>query len=137
MTETQEAKPYPDLLPCPFCGNSHALSIEAASALFWDEDDGPYPHTESYAVICDAHKPAGPGGCGGQSGFKATEELAVAEWNRRPDATVALRAAAPDEDAIEALVQIALYGDRGNSRGIRAQIKETLAAISQSSGKEG
>lgn len=72
------------LKSCPFCGQSHTLKITAASELFADEDEEvPYMHSETYAVICDASKPKGPGGRGGQAGFHDTEAEAIEAWNRR------------------------------------------------------
>lgn len=34
MAETQEAKPYPELLPCPFCGVV-GLEFEGGSTFRW------------------------------------------------------------------------------------------------------
>ena len=71
------------LNPCPHCGNTHTVKVVSSSEM-WDEDaDGPYMHTDSYAVICDASAPDGPGGCGACSGFKFTVDEAVQLWNTR------------------------------------------------------
>jgi hypothetical protein len=83
-----------ELLPCPFCKKSGALKLTRASELFADEDEEvPYMHSETYAVICDASSPNGPGGCGGQGGFKDTEQAAIEAWNRR--AALSTQPAAP------------------------------------------
>lgn len=74
----------PDLVArCPFCSASCA-KVTTASEL--NDEDEPYEHSESYAVICDAHMPNGPGGCGASSGFFDTATQAVVAWNRRPAA---------------------------------------------------
>ena len=72
-----------DLMSCPFCGKARTLKIVRASEVLWDEDEGPYPHSESYAVACDASRPDGPGGCGATGGYFMAEAEAVAAWNRR------------------------------------------------------
>ena len=72
---------------CPFCGKSDTLTIGKASDAFSEPDEcgdpSPYMHTETYAVVCDASKPDGPGGCGASGGYKLTEDEAIAAWNRR------------------------------------------------------
>lgn len=76
-----EAKP--ELAPCPFCGKTHTLIVGAASEV-WDEDqNGPFPHTETYAVFCDASTDGRKGGCGGSGGHFLTKEEAAEAWNRR------------------------------------------------------
>lgn len=74
-----------ELKPCPFCGQQKTLILIPASQYHADdEDDGySYSHSETYAVMCDASSPGGPGGCGASSGFKPTEAEAVTLWNRR------------------------------------------------------
>ena len=74
------------LLPCPFCGQSHTLvTITAQELAEQDSDyDGEFwEHSESWAVICDASRPDGPGGCGANGGFKPTKDEAIEVWNRR------------------------------------------------------
>ncbi len=73
------------LLPCPFCGLTHALKVVSAEELAneGDDDAEPWMHSPSFAVVCDASRPDGPGGCGSQGGFKPTEAEAVENWNRR------------------------------------------------------
>lgn len=81
-----EAKPK--LAPCPFCGKTHTLIVGAASEM-WDEDqNGPFPHTETYAVFCDASTDGRKGGCGGSGGHFLTKEEAAEAWNRRSDPLV-------------------------------------------------
>lgn len=73
----------PSLLPCPFCGKTHSLIVGAASEA-WDADEhGPYPHTESYAVFCDASTDGRRGGCGGAGGYRLTKDEAIEVWNNR------------------------------------------------------
>lgn len=69
------------LLPCPFCGKQHTVKVVPASEIFGDDE--PYQHTESYAGMCDAAKPDGPGGCGASGGYALTEAEAVEKWNLR------------------------------------------------------
>jgi len=80
-----------ELLPCPFCGKTHTAVVETASHHWADEyeETGGYPHSESYAVMCDASAPNGPGGCGASGGFKESEAAAIAAWNRRAAAAMA------------------------------------------------
>lgn len=72
---------------CPFCGATHTLKITTAQALA--EEDSAYDgefweHSDSFAVMCDASKPGGPGGCGASGGFAPSEAEAIARWDRRP-----------------------------------------------------
>jgi plasmid stabilization system protein ParE len=74
-----------ELKPCHSCGHATAPKIVRASDVFecnccgeFDDSSG-----ESFAVMCDAHKPNGPGGCGASSGFYATAAEAVEKWNTR------------------------------------------------------
>lgn len=68
---------------CPFCGMTSTLKVYAASEL-WDYDNnGDFPHGESYAVFCDASDEARNLGCGASSGHELTEEKAIEAWNRR------------------------------------------------------
>lgn len=66
---------------CPFCGNTSAVRIVAAS----EDDYFDASNPESYAVFCDASRVygKGPGGCGGSGGFKDTRAEAVLAWNKR------------------------------------------------------
>lgn len=95
MTDTTSAAP--NLLPCPFCGKTHSLIIGAASEM-WDTDEhGQYPHTETYAVFCDASTDGGKGGCGGAGGYRLTKDDAIEAWNRRVPAVT------PSDAEIDAL----------------------------------
>lgn len=69
-----------DLKPCPMCGKAVA-KVTTSSEMFPEQDDE--GNSESYAVVCDAHMPNGPGGCGASGGFAPTEAEAIAAWNRR------------------------------------------------------
>jgi hypothetical protein len=73
------------LKPCPFCGNTNTLVVTSAAELNCEDDEefNAWPHSDSFAVMCDASRPRGPGGCGGMGGFFATEADAVAAWNKR------------------------------------------------------
>ena len=70
---------------CPFCGRRDALKLTTAQELAEEGEDDPEPwmHSESWAVLCDASRPGGPGGCGASGGFFPSEDAAVAAWNRR------------------------------------------------------
>jgi Lar family restriction alleviation protein len=80
-----------ELLPCPFCGQTHTITVVRASEHWADEYEGTggYDHSESYAVMCDASQPDGPGGCGASGGFKDSEVSAIDAWNRRAAAAMA------------------------------------------------
>jgi hypothetical protein len=84
------AQPAPSsgLAPCPFCSHTAAPKPwtyrEMVGEDYWDDGNA-----DSFAVVCDAEKPDGPGGCGGSGGFFPTEEAAIAAWNRRPAAPAA------------------------------------------------
>lgn len=74
-----------NLLPCPFCGNSHEPKIVSS----YDMDTEDLGNDEYFAVFCDAeagwrevHK-----GCGSSSGYAKTKELAVTKWNNRQQLT--------------------------------------------------
>lgn len=78
-----------DLKPCPFCGKPHEARVVAASEV-WDEpSNGPFPNDESYSVMCDASTENGERGCGSASGYFISERQAIAAWNRRSDASLA------------------------------------------------
>jgi len=74
------------LKACPFCGRHDTLRISSAAELA-AEDDGDdsafWPHSDCWAVLCDASRPNGPGGCGASGGFKPTELEAAQAWNLR------------------------------------------------------
>lgn len=88
MSDTTPIPPASErerLLPCPFCGLVRSLKVVSAEELASEGDDDPDPweHSDSYAVVCDASRPDGPGGCGAQGGFKLTVTEAIENWNRR------------------------------------------------------
>ncbi len=73
-----------ELKLCTHCGKTDTLRVVSASTELWDEEnDGPYPHSESLTVVCSAARPSGPGGCGASGGYYPTEAEAIAAWNRR------------------------------------------------------
>lgn len=126
-----------ELLPCPFCGK-HCAAVTTSSDMFPEvEDEG---NAESYAVMCDASMPGGPGGCGASGGFRPTEALAMEVWNLR----AALAARQDDlrsiaSDAILALKTLD-FADEGMLRATIANLHGRLAAqpvpqaVSQGSG---
>ena len=74
------------LKPCPFCGKHNTLTLTTAQELAEQDSnyDGEFwEHSDSWAVMCDAHRPGGPGGCGASGGFFGAEADAVAAWNKR------------------------------------------------------
>jgi len=73
------------LKECHSCGHATAPKIVRASDVFecnccgeFDDSSG-----DAFAVMCDAHKPNGPGGCGASSGFYGTFFEAIDAWNTR------------------------------------------------------
>lgn len=75
-----------ELKPCPFCGKTSEVRVVAASDMWDSEGNGPFPHEESYAVICDASTENDCRGCGGASGYFSSERQAILAWNTRSDA---------------------------------------------------
>jgi hypothetical protein len=123
------------LAPCPFCAHTTAPKVTAASELHGDEE-GWYEHTESYAVICDASTPGGPGGCGCQGGFKPTPEAAIENWNRR--AALGDVPAAPAERTQEEILAESAkrflerekrLADQADAADIRHWVAATPAAV--------
>lgn len=79
-----DATVKPLLARCPFCGHAKAPMLTSAEELHReDDDDSPWPHSDSWAVICDASRPDGRGGCGAMGGFFPTEQQAAEKWNAR------------------------------------------------------
>ena len=70
--------------PCPFCGKAETLDVITGQE-FMDDEQEFWPHSDSYAVVCDAAT-GGKGGCGAMGGFADTEQSAIAKWNTRPNA---------------------------------------------------
>ena len=73
---------------CPFCGKHNTLTLTSSQELAAQDskyDDEVWEHSDSWAVMCDAHRPGGPGGCGASGGFFATDAEAVAAWNKRAE----------------------------------------------------
>ena len=73
------------VLSCPFCGKAETVEIVDSDAfrdlMPWDVE--PEGHTLYWAVMCDASKPGGKGGCGASGGFAPTKEAAAERWNTR------------------------------------------------------
>lgn len=64
------------LRPCPFCG-----STVAPHATRWWNDSRKIYEEHQWQVICNFNK----GGCGGASGVRGSEFLAIELWNRRAE----------------------------------------------------
>ncbi len=94
------------LAPCPFCGHASSPKL-TDSREFQDDIDGCFDETNDvcYAIVCDASKPGGPGGCGGMSRFASKPEQAIAAWNTRTAVAAASRVvhapAPPDHDHLD------------------------------------
>ena len=73
------------LKPCAHCGHMTAPKMTSAAELNCDDEDefSSWPHSDSFAVICDAARPGGAGGCGAMGGFMPTEAEAASRWNTR------------------------------------------------------
>ncbi len=73
------------VLPCPFCGKAETVEFVDSDTfqdlMPWDVE--PEGHTLYWAVMCDASKPGGKGGCGASGGFAPTKEVAAERWNTR------------------------------------------------------
>ena len=79
------------VLSCPFCGKAETVEFVDSDTfqdlMPWDVE--PEGHTLYWAVMCDASKPGGKGGCGASGGFGPTKEVAAERWNTRtPNAKV-------------------------------------------------
>ena len=72
------------LTPCPHCGHGTAPKMTSSDELA-DDDQGlsSWVQGDSVAVICDAARPGGAGGCGAMGGFAPTQAEAARLWNRR------------------------------------------------------
>jgi hypothetical protein len=86
------------LPPCPFCGKSVGKLTHARELA---DDPEEYMHSDSWAVLCDAASPDGPGGCGASGGFFPTEAEAIAAWNRRATALAFPQASVVKREFIE------------------------------------
>ena len=73
------------VLSCPFCGKAETVELVDSDTfqdlMPWDVE--PEGHTLYWAVMCDASKPGGKGGCGASGGFAPTKEAATERWNTR------------------------------------------------------
>ena len=79
-------RPHAEVLkPCPFCGATNTLKVTSAAELNCEDEEefNAWPHSDSFAVMCDASRPGGPGGCGAMGGFFPTKADAVAAWSKR------------------------------------------------------
>ena len=85
--------------PCSFCGKSDTLQVISGSEFNGDEENF-YPHSDSYAVVCDASHPSGLGGCGASGGFNETKDEAIAVWNNRSTERKATRHRAPIDKGV-------------------------------------
>lgn len=128
MRAIPSAQPAPSsgLAPCPFCSHTTAPKPwtyrEMVGEDYWDDGNA-----DSFAVVCDAEKPDGPGGCGGSGGFFPTEEAAIAAWNRRPAAPAATQAQA----------EPVLWVNAGTLELVRMAGKATISASSEKNAEEG
>ena len=70
--------------PCPFCGSATAPKITSAAELNCEDEEefNAWPHSHSYAVICNAARPGNADGCGASGGFFPTEIDACAAWDK-------------------------------------------------------
>lgn len=67
------------LKPCPFCGNTKIVVLDANSISEFCEGDDQWEENPSFAVVCDFND----GGCGATGGYRLNEEGAAGAWNRR------------------------------------------------------
>lgn len=73
-------RPEQALLPCPHCNSTRVQVMHAAEVEKYDvEYGGPWPHSDSYTVVCSVDDE----GCGAVGGYMGTVEEAIAQWNRR------------------------------------------------------
>lgn len=64
-----------ELEPCPFCGKTEPVEVKHRETEVFA--------FENYDVVCDSLN----GGCGASSGYRRTEEDAIAAWNTRAERT--------------------------------------------------
>ena len=76
-----------ELLPCPFCGGTHAEVINDHQECLekWGEefDEAGLGASDYRAVVCNFNE----GGCGAVSGWRETEAEAIGVWNTRAERT--------------------------------------------------
>ena len=69
-----ETTPDERLNPCPFCGSTTAPYVTR----YWNDELKRYEEFQ-WQVICNFNA----GGCGGSSGVRGDEHLAIELWNGR------------------------------------------------------
>lgn len=68
-----------NLKPCPFCGKTEIIVLDANDISEADPDDNRWEPDPCYAVVCDYNN----GGCGATSGYRESIGQAADAWNQR------------------------------------------------------
>ena len=68
-----------NLKPCPFCGKTEIIVLDANEISELDRDSELWADGPTFAAVCDFNK----GGCGATGGYRETVTEASETWNRR------------------------------------------------------
>lgn len=124
MTNTEAMRA--ELKPCPFCSHPTAAKI-TNSVDFQDLVGGDFDESNAvfYAVVCDASKPNGPGGCGAMGGFAESPAAATTIWNARKKAGATTRAMSLPARIAE------LTAEHGSMRAVGQELATDVSYISR------
>lgn len=100
-----------ELKPCPFCGETDTLvAINFNEMYGYEKGEDAYHQDPRYTIVCSRMR----GGCGATGGYKKDAELAIENWNTRPNNWISVEERLPDTTTvlgcnIEGFVATVLY----------------------------